>query len=71
MFQGMLDAAVQYNLNQQRMMLETMMNEKQLMQQRLLAEQELRAQRESARQQRMLTLLPMILQMSTGNKNPV
>jgi hypothetical protein len=70
MFQGMLDAAVQYNLNQQRMMLETMMNEKQLMQQRLLAEQELRAQREAARQQRMLALLPMILQMSMGNKNP-
>jgi DNA-binding transcriptional regulator YdaS (Cro superfamily) len=70
MFQGMLDAAIQYNLNQQRMMLETMMNEKQLMQQRLLAEQELRAQREAARQQRMLTLLPMIFQMGMGNRNP-
>jgi hypothetical protein len=69
MFQGMLDAAVQYDLNQQKMALETMMNEKQLAQQRLLAEQELKAQRDAARQQRMLALLPTLLQMTTGNKN--
>jgi hypothetical protein len=69
MFQGMLDAAVQYDLNQQKMALETMMNEKQLTQQRLLAEQELRAQRDAARQQRMLAILPAILQMTMGNKN--
>jgi hypothetical protein len=46
-----------------------MMQEKQLMQQRLLAEQELKAQRDAARQQRMLALLPAILQMTMGNKN--
>jgi len=68
-FQGMLDAAVQYDLNQQKMALETMMQEKQLAQQRLLAEQELRAQRDAARQQRILALLPTLLQMSMGNKN--
>jgi hypothetical protein len=69
MFQGMLDAGVQYDLNQQKMALETMMQEKQLAQQRLLAEQELRAQRDAARQQRMLALLPVIWEMSKGNKN--
>jgi DNA-binding transcriptional regulator YdaS (Cro superfamily) len=69
MFQGMLDAAVQYDLNQQKMALETMLQEKQLAQQRLLAEQELKAQREAARQQRMLALLPAIWQMTMGNKN--
>jgi len=69
MFQGMLEAAVQYDLNQQKMALETMMQEKQLMQQRLLAEQELKAQRDAARQQRMLALLPALLQMTMGNKN--
>jgi len=69
MFQGMLEAAVQYDLNQQKMALETMMQEKQLTQQRLLAEQELKAQRDAARQQRMLALLPAILQMTMGNKN--
>jgi hypothetical protein len=69
MFQGMLEAAVQYDLNRQKMALETMMQEKQLAQQRLLAEQELKAQRDAARQQRMLALLPAILQMTAGNKN--
>jgi len=69
MFQSMLDVAAQYDLNQQRMALETMMQEKQLMQQRLLAEQELKAQRDAMRQQRMLALLPALLQMTTGNKN--
>jgi hypothetical protein len=69
MFQGMLDAAVQYDLNRQKMALETMMQEKQLVQQRLLTEQELGAQRDTARQQRMLALLPTLLQMSMGNKN--
>ena len=69
LFQGMLEAAVQYDLNQQKMALETMMQEKQLAQQRLLAEQELKAQRDAARQQRLLALLPAIFQMTMGNKN--
>ncbi len=69
LFQGMLEAAIQYDLNQQKMALETMMNEKQLALRQQLAEQELRAQREAARQQRMLALLPMIFQMTMGNKN--
>ena len=69
MFQGMLDAAVQYDLNQQRMALETMMQAKQLAQQRELADAELKAQREASRQQRMLALLPTIWQMTMGNKN--
>lgn len=65
MFQGMLEAAVQYDLNQQRMALETMMQAKQLAQQRELADAELKANR----QQRMLALLPTIWQMTMGNKN--
>jgi hypothetical protein len=69
MFQGMLEAAVQYDLNQQRMALETMMQAKQLAQQRELADAELKAQREASRQQRMLALLPTIWQMTMGNKN--
>jgi len=65
MFQGMLDAAVQYDLNQQKMALETMMQVKQLAQQRELADAELKANR----QQRMLALLPTVWQMTMGNKN--
>ena len=68
-FQGMLEAAVQYDLNRQKMALETMMNEKQLAQQRELAYAELKAQRDAARQQRMLALLPALSQMAMGNKN--
>jgi len=68
LFQGMLEAAAQYDLNRQKMALETMMQEKQLAQQRLLAEQELKAQRDAMRQQRMLAILPAILQMTMGNR---
>jgi hypothetical protein len=64
MFQGMLDAAVQYDLNNRRMLMENILQMRQLQQQRELAEAELKAQR----QQRMLALLPALLQMTTGNK---
>jgi DNA-binding transcriptional regulator YdaS (Cro superfamily) len=66
MFQGMLDAAVQYDLNNRRMLMENILQMRQLQQQRELAEAELKAQR----QQRMLALLPSLIQMSSGgNKN--
>jgi hypothetical protein len=67
-FQGMLDAAVQYDLNNRRMLMENIMQMRQLQQQRELSEAELKAQRDAARQQRMLALLPTIWQMTTGNK---
>ena len=66
MFQGMLDAAAQYDLNNRRMLMENIMQMRQLQQQRELADAELKAQR----QQRMLALLPSLIQMSGGgNKN--
>jgi hypothetical protein len=66
MFQGMLDAAAQYDLNNRRMLMENIMQMRQLQQQRELADAELKAQR----QQRMLALLPSLIQMSSGgNKN--
>jgi len=66
MFQGMLEAAVQYDLNNRRMLMENILQTRQLQQQRELAEAELKAQR----QQRMLALLPALMQMSSGsNRN--
>ena len=66
MFQGMLDAAAQYDLNNRRMLMENILQMRQLQQQRELADAELKAQR----QQRMLALLPSLIQMSGGgNKN--
>ena len=66
MFQGMLDAAAQYDLNNRRMLMENIMQMRQLQQQRELAD----AERKAQRQQRMLALLPSLIQMSSGgNKN--
>jgi hypothetical protein len=65
MFQSMLDVAAQYDLNNRRMLMENILQMRQLQQQRELAEAELKAQR----QQRMLAMLPALLQMSMGNKN--
>jgi DNA-binding transcriptional regulator YdaS (Cro superfamily) len=66
MFQSMLDAAAQYDLNNRRMLMENILQMRQLQQQRELAEAELKAQR----QQRMLALLPALMQMGSGsNKN--
>ena len=62
MFQSMLDVAAQYELNNRRMMMENILQMRQLQQQRELAEAELKAQR----QQRMLALLPALMQMSSG-----
>jgi len=66
LFQGMLDAAAQYDLNNRRMLMENIMQMRQLQQQRELAD----AERKAQRQQRMLALLPSLIQMSSGgNKN--
>jgi hypothetical protein len=62
MFQGMLDAAAQYDLNNRRMLMENIMQMRQLQQQRELAD----AERKAQRQQRMLALLPSLIQMSSG-----
>jgi hypothetical protein len=66
MFQSMLDVAAQYDLNNRRMLMENILQMRQLQQQRELADAQLKAQR----QQRMLALLPSLIQMSGGgNKN--
>ena len=65
MFQSMLDVAAQYDLNNRRMLMENILQMRQLQQQRELAEAELKAQR----QQRMLALLPTLMQMSSGGSN--
>ena len=66
MFQGMLDAAAQYDLNNRRMLMENIMQMRQLQQQRELAD----AERKAQRQQRMFALLPALMQMGSGsNKN--
>jgi len=65
MFQGILEGAVQYDVNMRQMMLQQILQMEQLKQQRELAEAELKAQR----QQRMLALLPALMQMSSGGNN--
>ena len=66
MFQSMLDAAAQYDLNNRRMLMENILQMRQLQQQRELAD----AERKAQRQQRMFALLPTLMQMGSGsNKN--
>ena len=66
MFQSMLDAAAQYDLNNRRMLMENILQMRQLQQQRESAD----ADRKAQRQQRMFALLPTLMQMGSGsNKN--